>query len=499
MYKWEVTFKDENNNDYIYDYWNNAIYHSGECFQNVRKLKGQYDIDTIVSLLPDFSREEVLLNYKRIQKIEETNKLITKFKTEALEKPKKYLPRLTHKTFEKMISLTKQLTLEVCQSCNQRCEYCIYSGKYEFQRTHPEGNKVMSFDIARKSIDYFISLINSKKRILKYGNAAIGFYGGEPLLAFELIKECVDYIKKKETKEKIIYTITTNGTRLNEEMINFFIQNDFWILLSLDGPQEEHDKFRVFKNKRGTFEKTMKGISMLKKYQDYYEKKVSISSTYCMAHDLLSIEEFFEENFKDKNILASAIRSTRTDFYRKVKPDPNFLEKYKRLFRKYCDAVENNKPLSSYINGFFSKNLAKVHDRPMIRLDNRLNGILKIFNICANCFPGEKIFVDTDGVFFICERVNQFFSIGDYQNGINFKKVKKIVESYSQFALKHCLFCEARRFCNLCISHNGVKGNFEYNDTCENARMILRDTLGAYITLYQRNKNALLNNLRKVS
>jgi uncharacterized protein len=88
-----------------------------------------------------------------------------------------------------------QLTLEVTEDCNFRCKYCIYSDFYECH--HGYTNKHMDFNTAIKAIDYYFLLLKDGKRFNPLRKASIGFYGGEPLLNFWLIKACVEYIEEK--------------------------------------------------------------------------------------------------------------------------------------------------------------------------------------------------------------------------------------------------------------------------------------------------------------
>lgn len=138
------------------------------------------------------------------------------------------------------------LILQVTQNCNLRCEYCVYSGNY---RTRSHDNKRMSFDLAQKGIDFLYQHSRDSTRII------IGFYGGEPLLEFDLIKKCVFYIEKLFYGKKVIFTITTNATLLKESVVEFLVEKNFNLIISLDGPKEIHDKSRRFSNsKKSSYE-----------------------------------------------------------------------------------------------------------------------------------------------------------------------------------------------------------------------------------------------------
>ena len=148
----------------------------------------------------------------------------------------------------------ENVTLEVTEKCNLRCKYCIY------HPSHPEyrafGHENMKWDVAKKAIDFL------KEHSQNAENRHIGFYGGEPLLNFELIERAVEYAKKL-FGEDMSFAITTNATLVNDKIAEYFAKNNFNIIISLDGPQEMHDANRLMVNGTGSFEKTVMGAKKL--------------------------------------------------------------------------------------------------------------------------------------------------------------------------------------------------------------------------------------------
>ena len=121
------------------------------------------------------------------------------------------------------------LLLQVTQNCNLRCEYCMYSGQYEDIRTH--GNLAMSEDIMKKAVNYLIRHSSKSPEI------TVGFYGGEPLVNFELISKTVNYIKMNIANKIVNYTMTTNATLLNPSICQFLVKNNFKLQISIDGEE----------------------------------------------------------------------------------------------------------------------------------------------------------------------------------------------------------------------------------------------------------------------
>ena len=164
-----------------------------------------------------------------------------------------------------------QLTLQVTQQCNLRCAYCAYSGIYEGNRTH--SCLRMDWDTAKKAIDFFLSRTPETSRVV------IGFYGGEPLLEFELIKKCVEYAKSQVEGKEIRFNMTTNGTLLSDEVVDFLVENDVMLSISLDGSEEEHDANRKFVNGKGSFSTIIKNIMRIKDRYPEYDKRINIMTT----------------------------------------------------------------------------------------------------------------------------------------------------------------------------------------------------------------------------
>ncbi|MCI0470911.1 MAG: radical SAM protein, partial [Candidatus Aminicenantes bacterium] len=161
-----------------------------------------------------------------------------------------YFHSMDKREFRKSLMeyLTKRLyriTLGVTDSCNMRCRYCAYSGKYTYHRRH--GNTFMARETMRKAVDFYLT--NSTETNPKN----ISIYGGEPLLNYDLIHDCVRYVSQ-EKGIRAEYNMTINGTLLTEKRMDFLAENDFSLLISIDGPSEIHGRNRVFKNGKNSFD-----------------------------------------------------------------------------------------------------------------------------------------------------------------------------------------------------------------------------------------------------
>lgn len=192
-----------------------------------------------------------------------------------------------------------QLVLQVTQNCNLRCDYCVYSGKY-ITRGHT--NKRMNYETAKKAIDFLKEHSVEKERVI------IGFYGGEPLLEFELIKKCVKYARKELKGKQINFALTTNATLLNDEIINYFIEHSFIVTVSIDGPKEMHDDERRFaKNNKGSFDIVMNNIRKIReKDEEYFNSFVRVNAVLLTDKSFRCVDQFFRGDEVFENIGISA-------------------------------------------------------------------------------------------------------------------------------------------------------------------------------------------------
>lgn len=156
----------------------------------------------------------------------------------------------------------KSITLALTEQCNLRCKYCGYMAKYMDHNYHI---KEMTKETAFKAIDFLM------KHSQESDVCNIGFYGGEPLLKINLIKECVAYVKERYPFRQPTYNITTNATLIEEKIAIFLIENNFKITISLDGPYREQNKYRVDRKGNASYKNVYRGIEIL------YQKDRDIS------------------------------------------------------------------------------------------------------------------------------------------------------------------------------------------------------------------------------
>ncbi|SHK27108.1 uncharacterized protein SAMN02745163_03536 [Clostridium cavendishii DSM 21758] len=341
-------------------------------------------------------------------------------------------------------SKISMLDFQVTQQCNFRCEYCSYSGAYE-NRVH--SNKRMTFELAKKGVDFLIEHSVEQKHVY------VGFYGGEPLIEFELIKKIIEYIKKNAYGKDVRYTLTTNATLLNEEIIDFLYKNDFTMTISLDGPKEVHDKSRKFAlNSCGTFDKVIEKIKLIKQVHPEFMEKISFNAVVDPMKDISCVCKFFDnyETVKEAMVIYSEISE-------------NYTKKETSVDEKYYQNInyEYFKLLLSKLNKFDEKRTSKLVRKRFLDLETTYRylrpteKLLKYMHHAGPCIPGaQRLFLNADGDFYPCERVSETseaVKIGNIENGLDTNKVLNIL-NIGKISEENCKNCWAIRFCSLCIA-----------------------------------------------
>jgi uncharacterized protein len=152
--------------------------------------------------------------------------------------------------------------LVITTTCNMSCLYCFEHGNGSCER--------MTIETAFRAVDFFVEQSRDSEWV------ELTFIGGEPLLEFGLIRSVVQYVKKKEIKKRFGFTITTNGTLLNEEYVSFFHDNNCRYLLSIDGNASDNDRYRRMKSGQSQYEILRHKIPVLKSYQHWQGARVTV-------------------------------------------------------------------------------------------------------------------------------------------------------------------------------------------------------------------------------
>lgn len=370
-----------------------------------------------------------------------------------------------------------QIELQVTQQCNFRCAYCTYcASDFEFQRDHSA--KRMSVETALSAVDFFA------KRCSNQEDPTIGFYGGEPLLEFPLIKRVTEYAEEKLYGKNLKFTVTTNASLLTPEIARFMEEHDFILTISLDGTPETHDRSRRFaSNGKGSFEVIQRNLESLKQQCPHLE--YSFNTVVDPRYPCDSLHELFSE---DEFFGGARIRSTLIDdqfSIEKVVPGEAFLKQDSRhMFKTYLtfQGVYERKRASHVacqdLSAMFQR--FKIDMKPSVSLP-------EVVAPSGPCIPGQmRLFVSADGILYPCERVSESspaMKIGNLREGFDMRKVDRLL-NIAQDTAEECKDCWAFRHCKLCGGASDNCGKLSADlrrSQCDSVREQVEDSFRDYL------------------
>lgn len=379
------------------------------------------------------------------------------------------------------------ITLQITQQCNLNCHYCAYSGNY-YTRQH--ANKWMSFETAKKAIDYVVQHSRDTNLL------NIGFYGGEPLLAFETLKKCVHYAVERAEGKKPQFRFTTNGTLLTEEKFDFLVNHNFRIIISLDGPKHIHDKHRRYKDSNiGSFDTIINNVKLLKKkYPLFYRSNVSFNTVLDPLNNFNDINEFIlNSEMLDSQYISSSVIDGNY-IKEKIPYSEDFIAEFEyEIFKLYLVKLNwmNNDKISPLVLSYFSS---------IRRIANIIEGyfqeeVQKKFHRSGPCIPGVmKLFVSVDGGLFVCEKVSETSDaalIGHIDSGIDIIKAKEIL-NMEQATSNKCRNCWAYYFCYICVAiadDGETLSTDKIINSCEKVKRQVEANLSDYCVLRELGYN----------
>lgn len=395
----------------------------------------------------------------------------------------------------------EQIILELTEKCNLRCGYCIYNEHHPEYRSF--GHKNMSFEVAQKSID---SVLRNCKR----KDFSLTFYGGEPLINFDVMRQCIDYTIKKYPEIKLHIAFTTNLTLLTYTMVEYFsgLNQDIDIMCSLDGPRQFHDKYRCYINGEGSFEKAIQNFKLLQEkfYNKENGKTLSINCVMTPPYseeNMGSIEKFFYEELKlPLDIKCHFAYLDKGNMVFDFEDDEIIVDNDERLLESspleewaVDNLIEDRNTLQYF--DIVSSDMGRVAKR--MKSDN---DIINATYLHGNCVPGQRrIYITVDGEFKVCEKVGDSPVLGDCNSGYDYDKVYKMyIEDYANYFEKICNNCWARPMCAICyertMGKDGLKSGIE-KSVCDGSRRIIKDMFVNYYRLFEKDESTLAESLKK--
>ena len=346
-----------------------------------------------------------------------------------------------------------QIILQVTQNCNLRCKYCSYSNSNNTtQRNH--SLKHMDFDTAKKGIDYFVKHSSDSEDV------AIGLYGGEPLIEFDLVKKIIEYSNQQFRGKNITFSLTTNGTLLTPDKFKYLIDNNVSIVLSIDGPKQIHDKNRIMVSGKGSFDLIMRNLkSIYDKWGERLYSRMSMNMVVDPMNDLDEICSLFENFlFKNLHLRFTIVDDVYTDL------ETRYSNEFVRKFRyQYFVLLLQNKNIIDGIEceKLFEQRVSQFEDE-YESYQKKYEKIPEKWAPSGPCIPGKRrLFIDVNGNFFPCERVSEtseIMNIGSLDEGFKLDKIKELV-NIGHLTQEECKRCYAINKCTICarlVDDNGI-------------------------------------------
>lgn len=393
------------------------------------------------------------------------------------------------------------LVLGVTDDCMLRCDYCVFGEHYEEFRNH--GVRRMSLDTARRAVAEFLGH--------SVDDPAIGFYGGEPLLEFGLIKEVVQFGEQRaaELGKRVFWNISTNAVILDREKRRFLCEHRFLVSISLDGPKELNDRYRVFahpdpsnKERRGSFDTVMKNVkAFIEEYPDYPMR--SVLTTVAPPYDFEDVERLITELDSFFTGRCAFVDEFESDFLQAIysgkcaqggcstvasgfapalavdrEADHGAVRSMMRDFLEQMKA----RGIEGCMNDSHGKFLIKMCLMPLLAMHKRfVTDRKRDYSFNFTCFPGHsRLFCDADGVYYPCERVvtSDMLRLGDVQTGFDPDKAMALIRRNQQ--VTDCGNCIACTSCPICFVH--LRTDEDGGFSGEALRRACKQTVASFIT-----------------
>ena len=361
----------------------------------------------------DITKADIAECYEQVLALKNAGKLFTSDTFEPM----------AGKLKQKTAGVVKALCLHIAHTCNLNCSYCFASqGKYHGERA------IMSFEVGKRALDFLVE--NSGTR----HNLEVDFFGGEPLMNFQVVKDLVAYARsiEKEKNKNFRFTLTTNGVLVDDDVIEWANRECSNVVLSLDGRKEIHDRYRVDFAGNGSWEK------IVPKFQKFVEargnKDYYMRGTFTHANPdfLKDIQQMLDLGFTELSmepvVCASDDPSALTEEDLTI-----VMEQYEQLAQLMIQHDQEGKPFTFY--------------HYMIDL----TGGPCIYKRISGCGSGTEYMAVTPwGDLYPCHQFvgEEKFKLGNIWDGVTNHEIQSEFAACNVYAHPECRDCWARLYCS---------------------------------------------------
>ena len=381
----------------------------------------------------DITEKDIEECYAQVEALKENGKLFT---------PDSFEP-MAGKLKEKTSGVVKALCLHIAHTCNLNCSYCFASqGKYHGERA------VMSYEVGKRALDFLVENSGSRR------NLEVDFFGGEPLMNFDVVKQLVAYARsiEKEKGKNFRFTLTTNGLLIDDDVIDFANRECANVVLSLDGRKEIHDRFRVDYAGNGSWERIVPKFKKLVEARggkNYYMRGTFTHANPDFLKDIQTMLDLgFTELSMEPVVCAAGDPSELTEEDKAI-----VCEQYEKLAALMLQKDREGKPFTFY--------------HYMIDL----TGGPCIYKRISGCGSGTEYMAVTPwGDLYPCHQFvgEEKYLLGNVWDGVTNKCAQCEFAECNVYARPECRDCWAKLYCsggcaaNAYHATGSVKGIYKY-------------------------------------
>lgn len=427
------------------------------AFEVIDKYESRSKEEIILELCakyPEITADDIEEIFQDIEELKKEGKLFSEDKFKDLQIDIKARP-----------TQLKALCLHIAHDCNMCCKYCFAGeGEYSGDRS------LMSFEVGKRALDFLIEQSGSRK------NLEVDFFGGEPLLNFDVVKQLVAYARsiEKEKGKNFRFTLTTNGVLLNDEVMEWANKECYNVVLSLDGRKETNDRMRRTRNDKGTYDLILPKFQKMAKernQQGYYIRGTYTHYNTDFANDILHLADLGFEQLA----MEPVVTDPKMDYALQESDIPKLKDQYDLLAKEMCKRNREGKGFT-----FFHY---------MIDLE----GGPCIYKRISGCGVGTDYMAVTPwGDLYPCHQFvgDEKFLLGNVFDGVKNTDIVNKFKLCNVYSREACQDCFAKLYCSGGCSANAYHTTGKITGTCdmscelhrkrvENAIMIKIDELFA--------------------
>lgn len=427
------------------------------AFEVIDKYESRSKEEIILELCdkyPEITADDIEEIFQDIEELKKEGKLFSEDKFKDLQIDIKARP-----------TQLKALCLHIAHDCNMCCKYCFAGeGEYSGDRS------LMSFEVGKRALDFLIEQSGSRK------NLEVDFFGGEPLLNFDVVKQLVAYARRieKEKGKNFRFTLTTNGVLLNDEVMEWANKECYNVVLSLDGRKETNDRMRRTRNDKGTYDLILPKFQKMAKernQQGYYIRGTYTHYNTDFANDILHLADLGFEQLA----MEPVVTDPKMDYALQESDIPKLKDQYDLLAKEMCKRNREGKGFT-----FFHY---------MIDLE----GGPCIYKRISGCGVGTDYMAVTPwGDLYPCHQFvgDEKFLLGNVFDGVKNTDIVNEFKLCNVYSREACQDCFAKLYCSGGCSANAYHTTGKITGTCdmscelhrkrvENAIMIKIDELFA--------------------